>query len=112
MLEIYFISILDNRARHFICFYYYGIFGRVKDGNYTTTTSPSFSTESNDRGNIIFIKRLETFVLSAISKFNIIIIIIIPISVHFSLSASSFSIKHQRTHPVSINNTVCIQQNI
>ena len=34
------------------------------------------STESNDRGNSIFVKRLETFVLSAIYKLNIIFIII------------------------------------
>ena len=32
------------------------------------------STESNDQGNSIFVKRLETFVLSAIYKLNIIII--------------------------------------
>ena len=33
------------------------------------------STESNDRGNSIFVKCLETFVLSTVYKFNIIILL-------------------------------------
>lgn len=38
---------------------------------------PLHSTGSNDRGNTMFVKRLETFVLSTIYKLNINIIIII-----------------------------------